>query len=596
MNRGVTRSRVARRDLARHRCRQRAKRFVQALRVVLSCFALGCQTESDAFAPCCGDASGPRPDETIERWAASMVDGGWVPANRAEAVALAERLLRVSDPRAGLPRARRMRLAGELYAHLWRVEHLESDARSAIELLRGAADLLAVAEVNEACLASLTRAELEAERSGDARALFEAHYEGARFYADTPCGVAMDRATRLLAAYRPPAERLGRLAAQAAKRRSDRLAKVETQPRASISDDTGLVVTPAIAPTGGARLLAIVPYSSRDRARVVVTLSRPVQYEVGVLAPPTSAASAPRALPVLYVDIAGVEASAVSDLEASGLVQRIQVRKQGAGVRLELQLAELAYRRVFFLPEPFRILIDVATTPPAQADAAAAKRAADRVVLDPGHGGSDPGAIGPSGLKEKDVTLDIAHRAAPVLSRELGIPTLLTRDGDRFVALEERTARANAFHADLFLSIHCNASDNSSGRGVTTFVLDATRDDVTARVAARENATSLFATPEITAIAAGLRRTELMTRSSQLADLLQRSALASLAPAFRDTADLGVRTAGFFVLVGADMPGVLFETSFISNPMEEKRLATPHYRQKLADAIVNAVRAYRAGR
>src|SRR5207249_10033237 len=104
-----------------------------------------------------------------------------------------------------------------------------------------------------------------------------------------------------------------------------------------------------------------------------------------------------------------------------------------------------------------------------------------RVALDPGHGGSDPGAIGPSGLREKDVTLDIAHMAAPVLSRELGILTLLTRDDDRAVALDERTARANAFHADLFVSIHCNAADSGSPHGVMTFVLDTSKDEVAAK-------------------------------------------------------------------------------------------------------------------
>ena len=97
-------------------------------------------------------------------------------------------------------------------------------------------------------------------------------------------------------------------------------------------------------------------------------------------------------------------------------------------------------------------------------------------MLDPGHGGHDPGASGPSGLREKDVTLDIAHRAAPLIARELGISTLLTRDSDDYVALDERTARANAFQADLFVSIHCNASEDGAGRGVMTFVLDDSRD------------------------------------------------------------------------------------------------------------------------
>jgi N-acetylmuramoyl-L-alanine amidase len=129
-----------------------------------------------------------------------------------------------------------------------------------------------------------------------------------------------------------------------------------------------------------------------------------------------------------------------------------------------------------------------------------------------------------------------------------------------------------------------------------SFVLDITRDEVAAKIAARENATSLAASSQVASIASGLRLAETGTRSTHFAELLQRSTMASLAGRFGDVSDQGVKTAGFFVLLGAEMPSVLFETSFISNPAEEKRLATADYRQKLADGIVNAVRAYREGR
>src|SRR5207247_5948670 len=124
-------------------------------------------------------------------------------------------------------------------------------------------------------------------------------------------------------------------------------------------------------------------------------------------------------------------------------------------------------------PEPFRLVIDVFKEPPiAEAPTQPGARRVRRVVLDPGHGGHDPGAIGAGGLREKDVALDVAHRAAPLVARELGISTLLTRDSDVSVPLDERVARANAFGADLFVSIHCNASEQGGGRGVMTFVLD----------------------------------------------------------------------------------------------------------------------------
>ena len=175
-----------------------------------------------------------------------------------------------------------------------------------------------------------------------------------------------------------------------------------------------------------------------------------------------------------------------------------------------------------------------------------------------------------------------------------GLPTLLTRDDDRLVPLDERAARANAFHADLFVSIHCNASDNGAAHGVMSFVLDTTKDEVAARIAARENATSLAASTQVASIVSSLR----LRRSGYALDAILPSCCSGRRWArwpgrFGDASDQGVKTAGFYVLLGAEMPSVLFETSFISNPGEEKRLATADYRQKLADAIVNAVRAYR---
>jgi N-acetylmuramoyl-L-alanine amidase len=216
-------------------------------------------------------------------------------------------------------------------------------------------------------------------------------------------------------------------------------------------------------------------------------------------------------------------------------------------------------------------------------------------VLDPGHGGKDTGAVGPTGVVEKDVTLDIAHRAARVLVAQ-GIEVLLTRDDDRFVPLEERAARANAFSADLFVSIHCNASEGRGRRGVETYVLDATRDEIAARVAERENEMTPTASAELAQVLSGLRLVDQSRHSTQFARLLQRSATTAIQMRYGDAVEGGVHFAGFYVLVGARMPSALFETSYISNPLEEQRLGSPEYRQLLADAVVNAVRAYREGR
>jgi N-acetylmuramoyl-L-alanine amidase len=285
----------------------------------------------------------------------------------------------------------------------------------------------------------------------------------------------------------------------------------------------------------------------------------------------------------------------------SGLVEKVrQTRRPESGAadttRILLDLAVAAHRRIFYLPEPFRVVIDLATHEAPRVTAPpGSPRQVMRVAIDAGHGGSDPGATGPGGLREKDVTLDVAHLVAPMLSSELGILTMLTRDDDRTVPLDARAARANGFHADLFVSIHCNASENAAAHGVMSFVLDTTRDEIANAVAARENATSIAASSQAATIASGLRLADTGARSTHLAELLQHAAMSSLSGFFSDVSDQGVKRAGFYVLVGAEMPSVLFETAFISSPWEERRLATPEYRRRLAVALTSAIRAYREG-
>jgi N-acetylmuramoyl-L-alanine amidase len=191
--------------------------------------------------------------------------------------------------------------------------------------------------------------------------------------------------------------------------------------------------------------------------------------------------------------------------------------------------------------------------------------------------------------------LDIAHRTAPLLARELGISTLLTRDTDARVALEERVAKANAFGADLFVSIHCNADPSRSARGFISFVLDGSHDRHSVSLIERENAAPVTSVDDFRRFLEQFDDRLAAARSTQFARLLQRSTVASLESSYPDAIDGGVRGAGFYVLAGARMPAVLFETSFVSNELEGRRLGTARYRQKLADAIVNAVRAYKAG-
>ncbi|HMA97734.1 MAG TPA: N-acetylmuramoyl-L-alanine amidase, partial [Polyangiaceae bacterium] len=339
-----------------------------------------------------------------------------------------------------------------------------------------------------------------------------------------------------------------------------------------------------------ARVLSVERYPARDAARIVVALSRPVAFRTGLLR-----AEDAGLVSRLYVDMDQAVVDQPQSFEMGGLVQRVRIAPRTDGVRLVLDLEESVERRVFYVPEPFRLIVDVARGSTILRLSSRGPRVIERVVIDPGHGGHDPGAVGPRGLREKDVTLDIAHRAGPLIARELGLSTLLTRDTDKFVSLDERTARANAFGADLFVSIHCNAAERTGRDGIMTFVLDASSDAAASRVAALENAASDAAAKEL-ATAYGRTQDEgLLTRSLHFAELLQRATIASLTPQYGPVQNQGVRRAGFYVLAGAHMPAVLFEVSFISNPSGEVRLNTGDYRQKLADSLVNAVRAYRDG-
>lgn len=301
----------------------------------------------------------------------------------------------------------------------------------------------------------------------------------------------------------------------------------------------------------------------------------------------------------MNVDVAGAVYSGRHSFDVGGLVQRVRILPVESALSVVLDLNAPAQQSAFYLPTPFRIVIDVsplaAAAPEQPAKLSRRGRRVDRIALDPGHGGTDPGATGRSGIQEKDVVLDVAHRAAPLLARELGVSTLLTRDSDARVPLEERVARANAFGADLFVSIHCNADPSRSARGVMTFVLGSSHDRRAGSVLERENAAPASDAGELARFIRQFDGTSSESRSIRFAQLLQRAAISSLVTDYPDAVDGGVHGAGFYVLAGARMPAVLFETSFVSNGFEETLLRTPRYRQKLADAIVNAVRAYKSG-
>lgn len=509
--------------------------------------------------------------------------------SRAEVVRQADELAVMGERKGGGDGARLTYQAAQLRERIWRLEGKRTDALEALELYRAASQK----PWPKACDAQLEVALLTAELNADPSGGYREVYRARASQSAPDCRARADAALTHLAAFKPQPDVLRQLEQEGA-----RLLDAAGGPPPALAPSSGPaapaasnVVLPPVSsqPKGPVRITSIEHYSADDSGRVVVFITRPALFETGYLA--ATGSKGPR----LYVDIRGASYRGKRALAVGGLVRQVRVGKQKARTRIVLDLERDAFRRVFYLPEPFRLVIDVSKDAPKQRTEQRGPRGVRRIVIDPGHGGHDPGAVGAMGLQEKDVVLDVAHRAAPLIARELGISTLLTRDSDVFIPLAERTARANAFGADLFISVHCNASEVDTSHGVMSFVLAASTDDLGLRIAARENAASPAAAAELATSLSRMLDQGTMNQSRHFAQLLQRASVAALLPGYPGVKDRGVKSAGFYVLAGAHMPAVLYETSFISNPTEEARLNSGDYRQKLADSIVNAVRAYKDG-
>jgi N-acetylmuramoyl-L-alanine amidase len=214
-----------------------------------------------------------------------------------------------------------------------------------------------------------------------------------------------------------------------------------------------------------------------------------------------------------------------------------------------------------------------------------------RIVIDAGHGGHDPGAKG-KGVTEAELVLDVALRVEKLLSAIPGVEVILTRRDDAFIPLQERTAIANREGADLFLSIHANASPNAQARGIETYFLNFANNLSAAAVAARENAASGQAMAALPDFVKAIALNNKLDESRDFATQVQRSMMDKLRGTNKTVRDLGVKQAPFVVLIGAAMPSVLAEISFVTNPQEAKLLKSNAYRQKIADALVSAVQRY----
>ena len=283
---------------------------------------------------------------------------------------------------------------------------------------------------------------------------------------------------------------------------------------------------------------------------------------------------------------------------ADGLIRRLRLEPSGREVALTIDLETAPEEiKTLTLEEPFRLVLDLYRHKGSRPEAGQTSGQPLRfIILDAGHGGHDSGATGPSGLQEKEVALDVTKRLARMVEEGLGIKVVLTRTGDYFVPLQERTAFANVQRADLFVSIHANAHRASVSEGVETYFLSSEASDNEARqVAALENGvvqleaqTSRGKLAVLKTILWDLAQSEFQAESSHLAETVLDSMTRSLRIANR-----GVKQAGFYVLGGAAMPAILVEIGFLTNRKEERKLKDSWYREQVARAIYAGLAEYK---
>ena len=499
-------------------------------------------------------------------------------------------------------------MCGKTTAGLYSVSRIRPDAERAVEIFERMAEtypdssladdaLLWAGKLMEEALGSKERAYLVYER------LVKALPKG------DMAGKARARLSAL-AEYAPPPE------------------KPAARSKAQVSPPAAPIASGATneAP-GGGRLTAIRYWSNPGYTRIVLDVSRETTFSSHFLGPDPNEGNHPR----LYVDIEktglddGMKDPTVVD---DGLLRQIRTGlPQSDMVRVVLDLGSVGNYKVFPLSDPWRIVIDIAgdkaapelkrheteisALPDSGGDAIArvlnqapqdqpplhipnvpATSTLRRIVVDAGHGGKDPGAVGPSGIYEKDVTLMLAKELARELTRQIGCEVILTRSKDVYLPLEERTAIANKVGADLFVSLHANANRNRKAYGIETYYLNFSKNDKAAAVVARENGTSLKQVTDLELILFDLMANAKINESSRLATVIQENLVRHISKKYSNIRDLGVRQGPFYVLLGATMPSVLVETAFISHPREEKRLASSAYQKSAANAIALAIKDY----
>lgn len=357
----------------------------------------------------------------------------------------------------------------------------------------------------------------------------------------------------------------------------------------------------------GATLNNIRFYSYPDYTRVVLDLSRPLQIREKILPG--------KEVTRLYFDLTPCRMGADFPREKipeipieTGNLKRVRLGRRNADtLRVVFDFVQIGRYRQFYLRGPDRIVFDIYQQPSQVASIPTLPETTDggyslarqlglgvhHIIVDPGHGGKDPGTANSRlKLNEKNIVLDIARRLKLLLCGKAGFKVTLTRDTDRYISLEERTAIANSHKADLFVSIHLNAAPNKKARGVETYYLSFTTDPWATQVAAQENAVSTKSIGELKSLIEKIMQNAKVTESKALAARVQRNLSDTLRKQHKKVANLGVKKAPFYVLAGAEMPAVLVEASFLSNKDEARLLNTTAYRDQIAQGLYQGLLDY----
>lgn len=394
--------------------------------------------------------------------------------------------------------------------------------------------------------------------------------------------------------------------------RPKQASRPEDTPRDKEADSAGL-----------AQVKEVRQFSDNEYTRIVIALDHSAAFETFTLPEDPQAERSQR----LVMDLRNARIApglphnmTIKD----GILETIRIsQNQKDKVRIVMDLNAHGSYKAFPLENPARIVLDVSKKPDRIVDRPEEKPLArskpgiqrvrshahsqvaqdvpsiakqlslkvSRIVIDPGHGGKDPGAIGPGGEKEKDITLAVGKVLARRLKAE-GFEVFMTRETDVFIPLEERTAFANKRKADLFVSVHVNAHADSGVRGIETYILNLTTDASSIQVAARENATTSKSLSDLQFIINDLMLTSKINESSRFATSTQKSILASLEKSGHAGKDLGVKQAPFYVLMGARMPSILVEIGFITNSTECTLLQDEAYQNNLIDGILSGINSY----